>query len=241
MVQGIGKHGAVGQQPRQGCERRLVGGIARIEEQRRRLAMPLGKLALKQHVIVVGAGNVSRAAGPGARACDGLLHGLQHHRMLAHAEIVVGAPDDDFLGPAAFRSRTMAQGPGEAARRSFEIGEDAIAPLGLEAADHIAEMLLVVHYQVLEGAGQVNSLGRALPMRHAVAARYRRWLAGARDYAAVANPCSLTQAKVSSSALPKRRKSSWMSSSVDTSGGQKATESGIARTMSPCSRARFTQ
>ena len=49
-------------------ERGLVGDVARGEDQRRFLAVEVGELALEQHVAVVGAGDVARAAGAGA-AC----------------------------------------------------------------------------------------------------------------------------------------------------------------------------
>ena len=69
--------------------------------------------------------------------------------MLAHAEIVVGAPDGDVLDAAALAGETVAQGLGEAPGLALELGEDAIAPLGLEAGDHFAKSLLVVHGQNL--------------------------------------------------------------------------------------------
>ena len=79
----------------QGRQRRLVGHIAGGEQQRRFLAVQVGQLALQLDVIVGGAGDVARAAGAGAGLVDGLVHGVEHDRVLALAEIVVGAPDDD--------------------------------------------------------------------------------------------------------------------------------------------------
>ena len=61
--------------------------------------------------------------------------------MLAHAQIVVRAPDGDLLGLAV----AMVAGEGEIADFALEIGEDAIAALGLQAADRFSEMALVIH------------------------------------------------------------------------------------------------
>ncbi len=77
------------------------------------------------------------------------MHRGQHRRMLAHAQIVVGAPDHDVLGAACFAGERVAQGLGKAPGLALEFGEDAIAPLGLEAGDHFAKPLLVVHAQNL--------------------------------------------------------------------------------------------
>ena len=78
--------------------------IAGGEQQRRFLAVQVGELGLQLDVIVGGAGDVARAAGAGAGLVDGLVHGLEHDRVLALAEIVVGAPDHDVA-----RSRPSAR------------------------------------------------------------------------------------------------------------------------------------
>ncbi len=82
---------------------------------------------------------------PAPLRCEDILHGRQHGGMLAHAEIVVGAPDGHFLGSAALGGGAMAQRQGEAAGQALQIGEDAIASLGLQPGDRIAEMLFVIH------------------------------------------------------------------------------------------------
>ncbi len=82
------------------AERRPVRHVAGGEEQRRLLAVQVGQLALQLHMVVVGAGNVARAAGAGAAAVDRLVHRRKHLRVLAHAEIVVGAPHGDVVDAA---------------------------------------------------------------------------------------------------------------------------------------------
>src|SRR5689334_5834628 len=88
--------------------------------------------------------------------------------MLAHAEIVIGAPDGDFLGSAALGCRTMAQCQRKPPRKTLQIGKDAIAPFGFQPGDRIAEMLFIVHGRIPAG---VNSRRRSNVLRHAVAAK----------------------------------------------------------------------
>jgi len=80
---------------------------------------------------MVRARDVAGAAGAGADAGGGLDHGADHFWMLAHAEIVVGAPDHDIacsLGRVPHRM-------GKPARDPFEIGENPVAPLVMQAAE----------------------------------------------------------------------------------------------------------
>ena len=63
--------------------------------------------------MAVGAGDVARAAGAGAVLADGGDHGVPHGRVLAHAEIVVGAPHSHFflsschMGAGEFLGQTI--------------------------------------------------------------------------------------------------------------------------------------
>jgi len=59
--------------------------------------------------------------------------------MLAHAEIIVRAPDGD-LGADA-----VVEGAREAAAAPLEIGEDAVAPLGAQRVEALTEEPLVIH------------------------------------------------------------------------------------------------
>ena len=92
----VGEDHAAGDQLDQRRQRRVVGDVGGREEQRRFLAVQVGELVLELDVIVGGAGDVARAAGAGADGVDRLVHGGDDGRMLAHAEIVVGAPDGDL-------------------------------------------------------------------------------------------------------------------------------------------------
>src|SRR5690606_4573341 len=86
-----------------------------------------------------------------ARGVDLGLHGGDHRRVLAHAEVVVGAPDDHFL------LRTVsaaAHGLGELPAHALEIGEDAVAPLALHPLDGGLECGLIVVQGVSSAAAK---------------------------------------------------------------------------------------
>ena len=125
----------------QGLQRRLVGDVARGEDQRRFLAVQLGELALERHVQRVGAGDVARAAGARALRADRRLHGLDHDRMLAHGEIVVGAPHGDVARPCRLVEARAREGAGDA----LQLGEHAIAALVVQAPQMTGEKCLVIH------------------------------------------------------------------------------------------------
>ena len=78
---------------------------------------------------------------PAPDLLDRLVHGGEHLRMLAHAEIVVGAPDG-HAAPVALR-KVVGRGVGPAA--PFQVGEDAIAPLAMQRLKVLPEAILVVH------------------------------------------------------------------------------------------------
>ncbi len=125
----------------QRADRRHVRDIARREQQRRLLAVQIGKLALQQHVIVVGAGNIAGAARAGAATVERLVHGVEHGGVLAHAEIVVGAPHRDLTRAG----RMMMFGAREGTCLALEIGKYAIAPFAMEPFKLPAEIGFVIH------------------------------------------------------------------------------------------------
>ena len=141
MVAFIRNHDAAGHAGGQRAERRPVRDIARGEEQRGLLVVKVGELALKQDVLMAGARNIARAAGASARSVDRLMHGGEHFGMLAHAEIIVGAPHGHF--PLA--AGVMEPGFGEGARDALELGEHAIAALAPERIELILEEGVVIH------------------------------------------------------------------------------------------------
>ena len=87
------------------------------------------------------AADVARAARPGADAMQRLLHGRHDRGMLAHAQIVVGAPDGDRLRAVVSRK---ALGIGKIALGAQDIDEDAVAALVMKAVNRCSENAFVV-------------------------------------------------------------------------------------------------
>jgi hypothetical protein len=61
--------------------------------------------------------------------------------MLAHAEIVVGAPDHDI----ALALRRVPHRMRKPARDALEIGKDAVAPFVMQAIEGVLEKLAIIH------------------------------------------------------------------------------------------------
>src|SRR5690606_31836550 len=81
------------------------------------------------------------AAGARAHAAGRVLECGDYVGMLPHAEIVVRAPDGDFLlAPIGTPDSTR-----EFSDDALEIGEDPVSPLCVELVDGILEEPLVVH------------------------------------------------------------------------------------------------
>ena len=137
----------------------LVRDIAGGEDQRGFLAVQVGEFGLELDQRVIGAGNVAGAAGAGAHAGGGLDHGADHLGVLAHAEIVVGAPDDDFA--RAFRG--VPDRVREPAGDPLQFREHAIAPLVMQAVQGVIEEGLVIHGS--DGPGKGSRVGRGARRR----------------------------------------------------------------------------
>src|SRR5262249_27478521 len=141
VVEGVRDDQAVGYQLRHGGDAGLVRDVAGGENQRRFLAVQVGKLVLELHQRMVGAGNIAGAARPGAHPRRRLHHGADHLRVLAHAEIVVGTPYDD-VAPAL---RGVPHSMGEPSCQPFEIGKHAVTPLVVQLSKGVSKKCLVIH------------------------------------------------------------------------------------------------
>src|SRR5713226_2988707 len=98
----------------------------------------------------MGAGDVAGAAGAGTDPGRGLDHGADHFRVLAHAEIVVRAPDHDV----ALALRRVPDRMREPARDPLEVGENPVAPLITQAVEGGREELAVIHRKTWCGTGR---------------------------------------------------------------------------------------
>src|SRR3989337_1362678 len=93
-----------------------------------------------------GAGDVAGAAGARAHFLDRRVHGGAHRRVLAHAEIVVGAPHR-YAASAVLGAMVGGRiGPAAA----LEVGEDAIAAFLVQRLEILAETGLVIHVSSLD-------------------------------------------------------------------------------------------
>ena len=119
----------------------VVGDVGRGEQQRRILAVQVRDLALQLDVVMGGAGDVARAARAGPGEVERRVHGGEHGRVLAHAEIVVRAPHGDGPGPVR---RKVLRGR-KAAAVAPDVGEHPIAPLRLQCQQCLGERLRVIH------------------------------------------------------------------------------------------------
>ena len=131
----------------QGGKGRIVGDIGAREQQRRFLAVQIGELGLELDMIVSRSGDIARAARARADLLDRLMHGVPHDRVLAHAEIIVGAPHRHLAG-AAF-GEMIGGGVGPAA--ALQIGEDAVAAFAMQDFQMLTKAILVVHAQLSLG------------------------------------------------------------------------------------------
>src|SRR5688572_33216416 len=87
------------------------------------------------------AGNIAGAARSGTSRAGRVGHGCHHGRVLAHAEIIVRAPDDDLAGAV----RVVPDGVRETAGEPLDVGEHAVAPLVLQGLDGVTKKGLVIH------------------------------------------------------------------------------------------------
>ena len=153
VIELVRKNDAARQQLAQGRQRCLVRYEARGEQKRRLLAMQARKLALQLDMVMGIAADIAGAAGAGADLVQRFLHGGDHGRVLAHAQIVVRAPDGDRLRAIV---AGKALGVGILALGAQDIDEHAVAALDMKAVDRGSEDAVVIH-----GCSGRSSLARA--------------------------------------------------------------------------------
>src|SRR5262249_25626908 len=115
--------------------------IPRGEDQCGLLAVQLSDFALQLDEGVIGPGNVAGAAGTGAHTGCGFDHGADHLRVLAHAEVIVRAPDHDRARAVWGMPSRMGKAPGDA----LEIGKHAVAPFLVQAGKRGRKEMIIGH------------------------------------------------------------------------------------------------
>src|SRR5262245_47665647 len=114
--------------------------------------MEVGKLSFELHVIVGRARDIACYGGPGSLRVDRLVHGLQHRRMLAHAEIVVGAPHRN-LARAVCRYML---GHRKEASAAPQIRENAISTFSMKGLELLLEQYVEIHGRPLARPSGTN-------------------------------------------------------------------------------------
>jgi hypothetical protein len=142
VIELVGEDDAVRQQPAQRRDRGLVGNEAGGEHQRRFLAVQVGERALELDQRPVGAGDVAGTAGADAEPSGGLLHGGDDLLILAHAQIVVRAPDGNLTRIVGL---VAVDGAGELAGDALQIGKHPVASLLPESVDGVFENSAIIH------------------------------------------------------------------------------------------------
>ena len=103
--------------------------------------MQIGQFKLKLDMVMGGAGDIARTARARTVGINGFVHGLQNHRILALAQIVVGTPDHDF-------ALSLRRHPGRARKvtaMALQISKYPIAALGTDLTYRGLECGLVIH------------------------------------------------------------------------------------------------
>jgi hypothetical protein len=141
MVLLVGEDHKAWDQTLQRRKRGFVGDVGRGEEKRRFLAVQIRELGFELDMIMRGAGNVARAAGTGAYRVNGFMHGGPHGGVLAHAEIIVGAPDRHPLRSA----RGEMLGIRISAATALQVCEYPVAALTVQRLQVVLEVSFISH------------------------------------------------------------------------------------------------
>ena len=113
---------------------RQVGGEATAEQQRTRIAQPLGHFALQRFVHGVVTTDQVRGTGTGALACRGVLQRVDHAELLGQAQVVVAA---EARQPLAVHFQAHAITTGDRAPRAATALGIAQGALGMEAGGQV--------------------------------------------------------------------------------------------------------
>jgi hypothetical protein len=97
VIQGVGENHAVWELAAQRCERGIVGYIARCKHQCCLRSMQFCKCGLQANGVLIVARDIPGSSCAGSVFIKSFMHSLQNLGVSAHAEIVVGTPDGDFL------------------------------------------------------------------------------------------------------------------------------------------------
>ena len=155
MIERVRINDQTGKQLGQRRQRGVIGNVGRGEQQSGVFLMQIGKLGFQALVVHRGAGNIARAARTGAGGVDRGVHGGQNHRVLAHAQIIVAAPDSDLLlaaiglAPDGMRIGLIL---------AFDINERPVPAFIMQALQRVVELAGIRH----PGLRKMHQVIRAL-------------------------------------------------------------------------------
>ena len=155
MVQRVGIDDQARKQLGQGGQRRVIGDIGRGKDQRRLFAMQIGQLGLQPLVIDRGARDIARAARTCAGGLQRLVHRGQNLGVLAHAQIVIAAPDGDIgLGAIGFAPDCMRI----VTLTPLDVDEGAVTPLFVQTVQSAVQSSIIGHRNLLTSCRQLKHM-----------------------------------------------------------------------------------
>ena len=143
MVQRIGIDDEARKQLGQRAQRRVIRDIGGGEDKGGLLGVQIRKLGLQRLVIDRCARDVARAARTRAGGLQRLFHRVEHDRVLAHAQIVVAAPDGDLLRGAVWPGPDRV---GELTAPPLDIDEGPLPPFVMQTGQGCIKRAVVVHW-----------------------------------------------------------------------------------------------
>ena len=88
---------------------------------------------------MAGSRNVARPARTGSDPIDSVMHCREHHRMLAHAQVIVGTPDGNLI------LQTMIKGLRKVAGASLQVRKDSISIFASDELETRLKELVEIH------------------------------------------------------------------------------------------------
>src|SRR5690348_6435392 len=80
---------------------------------------------------MAGSRNVARSARAGSDPINSFMHCCEHHRVLAHAQVIVGTPDGNLI------LQTMIKGLRKVAGASLQVRKDSISIFASDERDAV--------------------------------------------------------------------------------------------------------
>src|SRR5882757_5587091 len=142
VIERIGQDQAIRKEPGHRRDARMVGHVARSENKRRLLAMEISKLGLQLHQSPIRTRNIARSARARTHPARGGAHRFDYLWVLAHAKIIVRAPDHDI--PLA--AWAVPERMGELSHLALQVGEDAVATLPFQSSNGRLKIPVIVEH-----------------------------------------------------------------------------------------------